>query len=380
VKSLAVARESYETGTFAPASRDTTAPTSTGVPRLERRVARRGLPALEHRRVSPAVRVPSLVIQGRTTPTERWPRSDAIERGSGGPVTRLVLPGCGHAPHRTGRKKSWPPSPRSWRAPAATRARYRPAAHPMTRLPRYALALLAGMVLGLGSPPVDAYLALWLGLVASPGSSRVPRRPASGSLFRVPCAGWRSHRREPRSLALHHRRRRALHDAPLAAAVLALVLLSIFEGCDGWWPASPTRRSCGPVFRGQSPSPRASTRERSFDDAPVDHRGLVSRGPRCCSSRTSSESVASGADGAAAGLAASGVRAALRPTTRKGGLLEMGAALVLVLAQVRMARRECAASSWLTRWRPGCASASSSLRSARPRDGTKSAGRPSCKG
>jgi apolipoprotein N-acyltransferase len=36
----------------------------------------------------------------------------------------------------------------------------------------------------------------------------------------------------------------------------------------------------------------------------------------------------------AAGLAASGVRAALRPTTRKGGLLEMGAALVLVLAQV----------------------------------------------
>jgi pimeloyl-ACP methyl ester carboxylesterase len=46
------------------------------------------------------VRVPSLVVQGEDDPYGTLAQLDAIERHSGGPVTRLVLPRCGHAPHR----------------------------------------------------------------------------------------------------------------------------------------------------------------------------------------------------------------------------------------------------------------------------------------
>ena len=48
----------------------------------------------------PRVRVPSLVIQGEDDAYGTLAQVDAIERGSSGPVTRLVLPRCGHAPHR----------------------------------------------------------------------------------------------------------------------------------------------------------------------------------------------------------------------------------------------------------------------------------------
>ena len=48
----------------------------------------------------PRVRVPSLVIQGRDDPYGTLAQVDAIERGAGGPVTRLVLDACGHSPHR----------------------------------------------------------------------------------------------------------------------------------------------------------------------------------------------------------------------------------------------------------------------------------------
>jgi pimeloyl-ACP methyl ester carboxylesterase len=46
------------------------------------------------------VRVPSLVIQGEDDAYGTLAQVDAIARGSAGPVTRLVLPRCGHAPHR----------------------------------------------------------------------------------------------------------------------------------------------------------------------------------------------------------------------------------------------------------------------------------------
>jgi pimeloyl-ACP methyl ester carboxylesterase len=101
VKSIAVARESYETGD------------------LRSRLARqhganvdgafRGWndawldPAFLRWNIQeylPRVRVPSLVIQGADDAYGTLAQVDAIERGSGGPVTRLVLPGCGHAPHR----------------------------------------------------------------------------------------------------------------------------------------------------------------------------------------------------------------------------------------------------------------------------------------
>lgn len=48
----------------------------------------------------PRVRVPSLVIQGRDDPYGTLAQVDAIERGSGALVTRLVLDACGHAPQR----------------------------------------------------------------------------------------------------------------------------------------------------------------------------------------------------------------------------------------------------------------------------------------
>jgi pimeloyl-ACP methyl ester carboxylesterase len=48
----------------------------------------------------PRVRVPSLVVQGEDDTYGTLAQVEAIERGSGAPVTRLVLPGCGHSPHR----------------------------------------------------------------------------------------------------------------------------------------------------------------------------------------------------------------------------------------------------------------------------------------
>jgi pimeloyl-ACP methyl ester carboxylesterase len=46
------------------------------------------------------VRVPSLLIQGEDDAYGTLAQVEAIEHGSRGPVTRLVLPGCGHTPHR----------------------------------------------------------------------------------------------------------------------------------------------------------------------------------------------------------------------------------------------------------------------------------------
>jgi pimeloyl-ACP methyl ester carboxylesterase len=48
----------------------------------------------------PRVHVPSLVIQGADDPYGTLAQVDAIETKSGGPVSRLVLPSCGHSPHR----------------------------------------------------------------------------------------------------------------------------------------------------------------------------------------------------------------------------------------------------------------------------------------
>jgi pimeloyl-ACP methyl ester carboxylesterase len=48
----------------------------------------------------PRIRVPILVIQGADDPYGTLAQVDAVERGAGAPVRRLVLDGCGHAPHR----------------------------------------------------------------------------------------------------------------------------------------------------------------------------------------------------------------------------------------------------------------------------------------
>lgn len=48
----------------------------------------------------PAIRVPSLILQGEADEYGTWRQVEAIARQSGGPVEALALPGCGHSPHR----------------------------------------------------------------------------------------------------------------------------------------------------------------------------------------------------------------------------------------------------------------------------------------
>jgi len=47
----------------------------------------------------PGIRSPLLVIQGENDPYGTLAQVDAIETGVEAPIGRLVLPGCGHAPH-----------------------------------------------------------------------------------------------------------------------------------------------------------------------------------------------------------------------------------------------------------------------------------------
>jgi pimeloyl-ACP methyl ester carboxylesterase len=48
----------------------------------------------------PRVRAPILLIQGEDDPYGTAAQLRAIERGAAGPVETLLLPGCGHSPHR----------------------------------------------------------------------------------------------------------------------------------------------------------------------------------------------------------------------------------------------------------------------------------------
>ena len=49
--------------------------------------------------VLPAIHARALVVQGTEDPYGTLAQVDAIERGSGGGVERIVLDGCGHSPH-----------------------------------------------------------------------------------------------------------------------------------------------------------------------------------------------------------------------------------------------------------------------------------------
>ncbi len=53
----------------------------------------------------PAVSVPVLVAQGQEDPYGTVRQVEAIERGCGGAVLRMILPGCGHVPHRERREE-----------------------------------------------------------------------------------------------------------------------------------------------------------------------------------------------------------------------------------------------------------------------------------
>ena len=51
----------------------------------------------------PAIRAPLLVIQGVEDEYGSVAQVEAIARGTGGPVERLLIPGCGHNPHHEAR-------------------------------------------------------------------------------------------------------------------------------------------------------------------------------------------------------------------------------------------------------------------------------------
>ncbi|MFO1072126.1 MAG: alpha/beta fold hydrolase [Geminicoccaceae bacterium] len=51
----------------------------------------------------PAIRAPLLVIQGEADEYGSPAQVEAIARGTGGPVERLLIPGCGHNPHQEAR-------------------------------------------------------------------------------------------------------------------------------------------------------------------------------------------------------------------------------------------------------------------------------------
>jgi apolipoprotein N-acyltransferase len=212
---------------------------------------------------------------------------------------------------------------------------------------RYALALLAGMVLGLGTPPIDAYPALWLGMVAFAWLLDAP--PAGG-------AG--------RSSGLASRVRSALTGAmrglafgvganlvvlrfvpvlverftslPWAAGLLGLVLLSSLEGLR-WMIAGV---ACEMLARARVPRPlalAAGVYAGTFLPTmlPWTVAGLVSPWPEVIQlADVVGERGVAALMALTAGLAAGGLRAALDATTRRRGLREHGGALVLVAAQV----------------------------------------------
>jgi len=60
-------------------------------------------PAFEHWNLEeylPRIEAPVLMVQGEGDEYGTIAQVDAIEAGLRGPTTRLVLPGCGHVPHR----------------------------------------------------------------------------------------------------------------------------------------------------------------------------------------------------------------------------------------------------------------------------------------
>ena len=99
VAAIAGAREAYDDDRPAGAHGPPPRRRRRHVPRLERRVAVAGVPVVEHRGPPRRDHVPGAARAGRRRPV-RQPRPARRHRARrAGPVTRLVLPGVGHAPH-----------------------------------------------------------------------------------------------------------------------------------------------------------------------------------------------------------------------------------------------------------------------------------------
>jgi apolipoprotein N-acyltransferase len=214
---------------------------------------------------------------------------------------------------------------------------------------RYALALLAGMALGLGTPPVDAYPALWLGMVAfawlldgPPAPTRAPSGRPSGLASRVRLLltgamrglafGVGANLVVIRFVPAVVERFTSL---PGVAGLLGLVLLSCLEGLR-WMVVGV---ACETLARARVPRPlalAAGVYAGTFIPTmlPWTVAGLVSPWPQMIQlADVVGERGVAALMALVAGLAAGGLRAALRPTTRRRGLIELGAALALVAAQ-----------------------------------------------
>jgi apolipoprotein N-acyltransferase len=207
----------------------------------------------------------------------------------------------------------------------------------MTRVLRYALAVLAGMVVGLGSPPVDAYLALWLGLVAFAWVLATPvptrKRVWTTGALRGLAFGIGANLVILRFIVIVVVRFTPL---PWVAGVAALVLLSAFEALR--WTVAGV--ACETLVRARVPRPvalAAGVYAGTFLPTmlPWTTAGLVSPWPEVVQlADVIGERGVAALMALAAGLVANGVRAALRPSTRKSGLLEVSAAIVLVVVQM----------------------------------------------
>jgi apolipoprotein N-acyltransferase len=210
------------------------------------------------------------------------------------------------------------------------------------RLLKYAVALVAGMGLGLAAPPVDAYAALWLALVvlawvldgpAPAGHSRLPRlRLALTGTLRGLAFGVGANLVVARFL---HTVVMRFTSQPWAAGVLGLVLLAILEG--GRWAIAGV--TCETLARARVPRPlglAAGVYAGTFLPTmlPWTTAGLVSPWPEMVQlADVVGERGVAALMALTAGLAAEGLRAALDVRSRRRGLLELAGAIGLVAAQ-----------------------------------------------
>jgi apolipoprotein N-acyltransferase len=213
----------------------------------------------------------------------------------------------------------------------------------VARLTRYAVALVAGMGLGLAAPPVDAYAALWLSVVAlawvldGPAPdlrrSRLPRlRLALTGGLRGLAFGFGASLVVLRFLQVVVVRFTSLH---WSAGVLGLVLLSTLEGLR-WAIAGVV---CETLARARVPRPvglAAGVYAGTFLPTmlPFTIAGLVSPWPEVVQlADVVGERGVAALMAFTAGLAAAGIRATIEPRTRRRGLLATAAAIAVVVAQ-----------------------------------------------
>jgi apolipoprotein N-acyltransferase len=211
----------------------------------------------------------------------------------------------------------------------------------MTTVRTYALALLAGALLASASPPFDVYPALWIGMAALAWLLDAdPAWPAFPSRARVALTGAR------RGLAFGVGANLValrfvpevvgrFTPLPWAAGALGLLLLAAFEGTR-WMVAGV---ACETLARARVPRPAAfaaGVYAGTFVPTmmPWTPAGGVSPWPAMVQLADAiGERGVTALMALAAGFAAHGLRAALRPDSRRRGALWVAGAVGIVCAQ-----------------------------------------------